>query len=154
MMDIEAAGNSGEGSVTENSLAPTQDFALEALVGAINALGGAEVGITLHSSGLIVSGMLISGRSYFEKLIENLESSPDTGAHAFAQLFSPFQDMYANNEVTDAQKGAALLPTGYIHLRDARTFSPTGQSLPGTLWRARLTEITGWSLGNYTGPAA
>lgn len=132
---------------------PQQDPALEVLVGVINALHETEIGITLHASGLIVSGMLISGRRYFELLIESLENSPSEGIGAFGQLFTPFRDRYREDTLTDEsteqQEDTALKPVGFIHIRDAQTFSPTGHALPGTLWRARLTEITGWSIGSY-----
>ncbi|MCD2157900.1 hypothetical protein LQL77_29620 [Rhodococcus cerastii] len=149
--DAVADENVDEGR-KENLDVLRQDPALGVLVGVINTLHDAEIGITLHASGLIVSGRLISRRRYFELLIENLENSRSAGVGAFGQLFVPFRDLYAEDtlsgELTEEEKETALKSDGFIHLRDAQTFSPTGHALPGTLWRARLTEITGWSIGS------
>ncbi|MDV8128973.1 hypothetical protein R4P71_30935 [Rhodococcus sp. IEGM 1304] len=154
-MDTSSADAMADENVAEdrngNRDVPHQDPALGVLVGVINALRDSEIGITLHASGLIVSGTLISGRRYFELLIENLEKSQGVGA--FGQLFAPFRDLYGEDtlsgESTEEEKESALKSDGFIHLRDAQTFSPTGHALPGRLWRARLTEITGWSIGTY-----
>ena len=156
MMDTTSAdigvANTADTDLNDALDVPQQDPALEVLVGVINALHGTEIGITLHASGLVVSGMLISGRRYFELLIESLENSPSEGGGTFGQLFTPFRDRYTEDGLTnDSTEGedTTLQPVGFIHMRDAQTFSPTGHSLPGTLWRARLTEITGWSIGSY-----
>jgi len=39
--------------------------------------------------------------------------------------------------------------TGYIHLKDARVFTPGRKGMPGVgmLWRGRLDAVSGWSLG-------
>ena len=39
--------------------------------------------------------------------------------------------------------------TEYIHLADARVFHPGQPGMPGNgmLWRGRLKDISGWSLG-------
>ncbi len=153
MMDAPSETDAVDDYRDENFDIPQQDPALEVLVEVINALRETEIGITLHASGLIVSGMLISGRRYFELLIESLESSSSEGVATFGQLFTPFRDRYIEDalagESTEEEAHTTLRPVGFIHMRDAQTFSPTGHALPGTLWRARLTEITGWSIGSY-----
>ena len=50
------------------------DRFLLTLVNIVNEAGELEVGITLHVSGVIVSGLLISARRYFELLNEAVQT--------------------------------------------------------------------------------
>src|SRR5436190_18000638 len=50
------------------------DRFLLTLVEIVNDAGELEIGMTLHVSGVIVSGLLISGRRYFELLNEAVQT--------------------------------------------------------------------------------
>jgi hypothetical protein len=58
-------------------------------------------------------------------------------------------DATAENFDFESAFAADYIPT-YIHLRGARFFSPSGQSVPGNegfFWRGRLDAVDGWSIG-------
>lgn len=128
-----------------------EDWFLQSLVNMANS-SSMETGITLTVGGFQVTGMMISGRRYFEefgKLFASglfKEEGPDK--EELAQSFAKHGDMYAKPE--DEQS-----PPSYIHLRNAKFFGPGGEALAvtngnGVLWRGRIAEVGGFLLGAYS----
>jgi hypothetical protein len=134
---------------------PSFDGLLGVLVRTMNALPGSEIGVTLHVSGVIISGQIIAMSDYFAGLaaeIAGASGSPDSaaGRAAFAEIFAKL--------AADSRPAPDTDPTGqpdpdFIHLRDARVISPnTGRAaLPPGLWRGRLSHVSAWSLGTPSG---
>ena len=154
---------------------PKIDPALEAVVGAIDALtelqeGGPAVVLTL--GGLVVSGTVIPAWQWFQEVehsaraafVVHVGGSIDDEHGGWARLFRGAAESVARDH---AERRAALqategLPdryrrlvvqqdqTVYIHLTEARIVaagvSPVLAS--GMHWRGRLSEIAGWSFGH------
>ena len=112
-----------------------------------NPAAGIEIGITLHVGGTLVSGTLISGKKYFDGIAEIMVKA-NTNMPEIAESwrsFSEFGTIYDAPPEDSTQKNPQ-----YIHLLNAHTFSSGGTPIPsglGVLWRGRLTDVSGFSLG-------
>lgn len=134
---------------------------LRALVNLTNH-NGLEIGLTLHVSGIIVSGTLISFGTYLKSVAEFVRElrtpGSDVGAEAFAVAFDHLSDQYQAgiaeidpgvSEDEDAEPGEESSEP-YIHLRNAVVWAPgTQPTLPKTLWRGRLSHVSAWSIGTF-----
>ncbi|HEV2816149.1 MAG TPA: hypothetical protein VGW40_02860 [Allosphingosinicella sp.] len=117
---------------------------------------GIELGVTLSAQGMLISGILISGKRYFEQLSEDVKSG--TGPNASEKIvslisrsFKQFVVIYEKPE--DAGDDWKAPKPAYVHLRDARFFMPGQPPLPnnkGVLWRGKLNRVTGFVLANLT----
>lgn len=125
------------------------DWLLQSLVSTANE-AGLQIGITLQVSGMLVSGILISGKQYFEGFSNELSAffikNPEE-ANAIKASFSAFDEIYdqRNEEAPDR------FDPQYIHLKDARYFNTAGNPIPGNRglwWRGRICEVGGFTLGN------
>jgi hypothetical protein len=132
------------------------DRFLLTLVELVNDAGELEIGMTLHVSGVIVSGLLISARRYFELLNEAVQT---TGSQESAGLREALGDALTdaaesywaaefNAETGPEQVALDLFLSSYIHMRNAEVHAPGGPGhLAPALWRGRLSHVSGWSLG-------
>jgi hypothetical protein len=154
---------------------PQLDPALEAVVGAIDALterqdGGPGVVLTL--GGLVISGTIIPDWQWFDDVehaaraafVVHVGGSIDNEHGGWARLFKGAAESLANDhaERRVAREVTESLPdryqylvaqqdqTTYIHLTEARVVAPGVNPLPaaGMHWRGRLSEISGWSFGH------
>jgi hypothetical protein len=124
---------------------PDVDWYLQQMVKMANEQG-VEMGVTLVVGGSVITGTMVSGATYFETFAEQFasgwtdEESKGTIQKALAQ---PAQ-LYAHGKNNDP------LGASFIHLRDARIITPS-EAMPtqGMLWRGRLTEVSGFSLGTW-----
>jgi hypothetical protein len=130
------------------------DSVLALLVDVINRTGGLEVGVTLHVSGTLVSGSLVSGRAYFDLVHERVvgDGEDEGGVRAaLGGVFERFSESYRDREGTrddDEDPPAPFRRTVYVHLRDAKVYAPGTEGTIGVdLWRGRLTHLSGWSMG-------
>lgn len=124
------------------------DWFLQELVSMVNRTGN-SIGITLFVGGVLVSGQLIGGKHYFDGFADTFAAGTDNPDDAtwFKDMFSKLGDVYVEPDGTYKQD--AELPH-YIHLKDARTFHPSGNPIPGTggvWWRGRIREVNGFNLG-------
>jgi hypothetical protein len=103
-----------------------------------------EMGLTLHVSGVVVSGIMVSPSRFFEQLALWLT---ERGAADFAQTFAvPVAEMFHESAANDEQDAPSIV--SFIHLQDARVFtSGTNRPLPEVLWRGRLSHVSAWSIG-------
>lgn len=134
------------------------DRLLMGLVEAVNTLD-MELGVTLHASGVIVSGTLISGSKFMGRVAQALKEAAASqnapSAEGLAEGFSAVAASY--RQWAQRERGAtcdddhqALRPlTQYIHLQDAAVHAPGQPPLPGMLWRGRLAHVSGWSFGSF-----
>jgi hypothetical protein len=118
---------------------------------------GAELGLTITVPGATISGILISRRAFrvahsaelaegargadLHRLARGVEETL-AGELALADALAP-----DTNDLDEVPEDLT-----YLHLRAARFLS--GGALvpsvgrPGALWRGRLEDVTGWSLGS------
>lgn len=132
------------------------DRCLLTLVNIVDMDGELEIGMTLHVSGVIVSGLLISAQRYFELLNEAIQPGGSQESawlrEALGDALTDFSEPYGAyefNAVTEAEQAALeLFLTSYIHMRNAEVHAPGGPGhLAPALWRGRLSHVSGWSLG-------
>ncbi|MGP9499720.1 gas vesicle accessory protein GvpU [Halomonas sp. 86] len=121
------------------------DWFLQSLVNMAN--DGIEVGVTLQVSGLLVSGILASGKAYFEGFAEDFSSglNDPEAAESVRDSFAKYGEIY-KKEGDDAPP-----PPQYIHLKNARFFNTSGHPIPGNKgvwWRGRISEVAGFTLGS------
>jgi hypothetical protein len=153
---------------------PEIDEKLATLVEAIDRMSSAKnegPGVILTLSGLVVSGRVIPQWQWFDDVEHasraaftvHTGGTVDDEHGGWATLFegvgeSLMQDRDEYAAAKDAvdslpqryqQRLAHIDPTQFIHLREARVFSPRGAGLPGNgmYWRGRLSEVSGWSFG-------
>lgn len=125
------------------------DHVLVTLVRLVNNLPSAEIGLTLYVGGSIVSGLLVSGHSYF-KLLSALVAGDgtDPSRTAFASIFQRAGEVYPESSEEDDEPKFSR--TGFIHLRAASVHTVgSTDTIDQDLWRGRLSRVDGWSMGNF-----
>lgn len=138
-----------------NALPPLEADGLLQLFISYSELG-IETPITLLAGGMAVSGVIISAATYMERTGAQLSAAlqshdvklAETVSESFAQLKL---DVEAQSRAAD-ETGA--LSARFIHLQHAKYYMPGQDALPsnaeGILWRGRLSEISGFSLGEFS----
>jgi hypothetical protein len=110
------------------------------------------MGVTLHVSGTIVSGELVSYGTFWEEFRTLVKGDgSDAGREIFADAFTD-GILDAGGAPASAADDEAVLPSApmYIHLRRAAIWGPGGESaLAKTLWRGRLSHVSAWSVGTF-----
>jgi hypothetical protein len=123
---------------------PELDWYLQHLVTMANTQG-VEMGITVILGGTVVTGQLISGKTYFESfgaLFAGAWNADEDGKRAIQDEMSKPAEMYGPD------KHDAAGPS-FIHLKNATVRTPSGSlTNQGVLWRGRLTEVSGFMLGS------
>lgn len=115
---------------------------------------GVYIGVTLTVKGIIVSGMLISGKKYFEELSKDMKAASrqeDDMSDTLAKSWQQYTAIYEKPE--GASDDWQPLPVGYIHLLNARFYAPGQSPIPtnqGILWRGKLSSVDGFSIGSFS----
>ena len=117
---------------------------------------GVALSLTVH--GLLVTGELIPQWQWFAEVSEMNDHS-DAFYVGMAEHAKEQSDLAhdatrlrdTGGEVTQRQYNAVMAPTKYIHLRNARIYSPDVEPGEGRLWRGRLCDISGWTPGGPKG---
>lgn len=126
------------------------DWYLQRLVSIVNT-SNVEFGLTLHVEGVIVSGLLVSGKKYFETFAQEFAGAFPGGDVTKENLR---QAIASNASIYDeSEAGSELPPPQFIHLLNARSFAPGGEQLPsncGVLWRGKINAVSGFSLGSLS----
>lgn len=131
--------------------APQEDWFLQHLVNIANK-DQFGFGITLNVGGMLVSGLLTSGKQYFEGFGTDFATifEDNKDAEEVRKTFNKHGEIYD----TEASK---TNPPSYIHLKNAKFFNTQGKPIPsnrGVWWRGRITEIHGFSLGSLNAEEA
>ncbi|MBU9227474.1 gas vesicle protein [Burkholderia multivorans] len=127
------------------------DWFLQELVRMVNC-SDTTIGITLFVGGVLISGLLIGGKHYFEGFASTFADGiedPDT-ATFYKNEFGQHANVFVEPDGTYKQD---LKLPHFIHLKDARTFHPSGNPIPGkggTWWRGRIREVDGFTLGKLS----
>lgn len=131
------------------------DWFLQTLVRMVNN-SDLEIGITLQVSGMLVSGILVSGKKYFDGFAKDFSSpfseNPEL-AESVRSNFAAYGEIYSQGEENDGE----VPPPQYIHLKQARFFSTSGNPIPGNKgvwWRGRIGEVGGFSIGSLSASTA
>jgi hypothetical protein len=137
---------------SRNARSRAVDGFLQSLVSIVND-ESASIPITLSVGGLLVSGDLIGGKTYFNEFARQFKDgfrdiSSETAA-TIEESFKRLGDVYDPIR-KESQRNAPIPKPHLVHLRDAQIY-PSGGSPPpsekGVLWRGRLEAVDGFSLG-------
>lgn len=107
-----------------------------------------NIGITLNIGGSVITGTIIAFDEYFDILGAQLKDALERmgGKPIEGTLFSSKDDTDENEADND------FIATRFIHLKGAHIMDAAGNRLPsgdGVLWRGRLSEVIGFTLGNF-----
>ena len=110
-----------------------------------------EFGITLQVSGMLVSGQLVSHKTYFEGLAIALSE----GLEKFPDLADTFKTGIPSFGVTPAniESNVDIPMPQFIHLKNAKLINTAGHDIPrgaGVWWRGRISEVGGFILGTFS----
>lgn len=138
-----------ENKAEDSAIAQTPYLADWALVGLVNFVNANKVsiGVTLTVGGALISGSLISGKEFFDKIAEKFNQlNPEKGS--LAEYLAKYHSQISEEVYVD---GDLPINTVFIHLDNARQYFGK-ESIPtvGTLWRGRLCDISGFSIGELT----
>lgn len=131
------------------------DGFLQSLVSIVND-ESASIPITLSVGGLLVSGDLIGGKTYFNEFARQFKDgfrdiSSETAA-TIEESFKRLGDVYDPIR-KESQRNAPIPKPHLVHLRDAQMYPSGGSpqaSEKGVLWRGRLEAVDGFSLGRLS----
>jgi hypothetical protein len=140
---------------SRNTMSRPVDCFLQSLVEIVND-ESANIPITLSVGGLLISGDMIGGKTYFDEFARQFKDgfrdiSSET-ASTIEETFKRLGDVY--DTIQKESQGSAAIPKPYIiHLKDAQIYQ-SGASLPPSekrvLWRGRLEAVDGFSLGKLS----
>ncbi|WP_342620756.1 gas vesicle accessory protein GvpU [Rhodoferax sp. GW822-FHT02A01] len=126
------------------------DWFLQSLVNLTNK-SAFQVGITLQVSGMLVSGVLVSHKQYFEGFASELANAfADTEE---AETIKTHISSYGDSYKSDGENEEPLPPPQFIHLKETRFFNTAGNPIPGNRgvwWRGRICEVGGFTLGSLS----
>ncbi len=135
---------------------------LARLVQLANAYG-VEQPLVLSLAGQTLTGTVVSGRTYFDRLADAVQGDDpeDTMRGSLAAGYRRRGEDFAawgaaaglgglDPEGPDDDRLPELPAVAYVHLRDVQVVtSPSSPRIP--LWRGRLSEVVGWSVGRLSG---
>lgn len=131
-------------------LAPTDSF-LQGLAAAANAAdpeGNGFVSVVLSVGGQTVSGMVTSGRAFFQA--QERASASAGGDPILRKTVTDLCAEYRENypAARDASDPGPSDPA-YLHLKDARFFMNGVRPMPGNgmWWRVKIASVDGFALG-------
>jgi hypothetical protein len=140
---------------SRNTISRSVDCFLQSLISIVND-ESANIPITLSVGGLLISGDMIGGKTYFDEFARQFKdgfrniSSETTST--IEEAFKRLGDVY--DPIQKESQGSVAISKPYlIHLRDAQIYQ-SGAGLPHSekvvLWRGRLEAVDGFSLGRVS----
>lgn len=138
----------------EQVAAHDSDWLLQHLVELVNTGAASRVNVVLTTPAGLISGQMIGGAEYFDLYGASFTKGwAPTEKDLMLDLIETWKLDFAPAEQPDStvepiSNQSTDLPS-FIHLKDARVFN-AGTVLPtdtGMLWRGRLADITGFTLG-------
>ncbi|PEN15107.1 hypothetical protein CRI94_02125 [Longibacter salinarum] len=135
-----------------NDRAPERDWFLALLVDHVNEHGG-SIPLTITVGGSVVTGTLIGVGEYYERTADDLSdvfpSRADTITEALQQAGTDSVNAVKRHK-EQVRKGETELETPhFLHLRNVQ-FLSAGPTTETALWRGRIDDISGFSLGEAT----
>lgn len=152
-MTDDTSQNESQSEVQDVEILGSKDWFLQSTIETIIA-HGVEIGITLTVGGAIVSGMLISGKKYFEELGDTLAAASEAEGDMQSVIGNAWKQYTAiYDQPDDAPEDWQPPAASFIHLRNAKFYAPGQPPIPsnrGVLWRGKLASIDGFSIGNFS----
>lgn len=116
------------------------DYVLVSLVDFCNN-SSLEIGISLYVGGSVITGILISGKSYADAVASKMEES---GVKALADWFRNFGEETFGPESSISEDIPEM-----IHLKEAKIFDGTVTHYLGW-WRGRIKSVDGHCVGQMS----
>ena len=137
----------------EESTASEPDPILGVLVDIVNdarAMNADTVTLTLIVNGAVISGEILPEWRWMKLVDEQLGGSTFLGVRAEelakeARLAWTADDLPAEQWTAERTKAHSPRPL-FVHLQNAQIVTGHGD-YPPTLWRVRLTDVSGWCYG-------
>ncbi len=114
---------------------------------------GLRLGITLCVRGTVISGLVVGRDTWLEEFARLGEEAPGEFAGVFTSTIQRALQEAALEQRESAQESRRY---HYLHLRDANILQGD-TPIPHSgylLWRGRIAEVSGWSLGTFEPPSA
>lgn len=125
------------------------DVVLTLVHGANDQRADGLVGLTVTSSGAVVSGLAISRLEWIAGVTEQYQDTGNSeAAAAIAEMFNVFHD----ESISEAtRRRDAELPSAarkFLHMKDVR-MSMGSNFIQLPYWRGSLADITSWAMGSW-----
>lgn len=106
--------------------------------------------VTLTVNGVIVSGLLISGKQYFNEAAEVIEGG--TGSSGVIEVMANLHRDVAKRfeELVSKDEDEPMPPVRFVHLNKAHILSSGGAPIEVGLWRGKLSAVDGWTFGAFS----
>jgi hypothetical protein len=114
-----------------------------------------EIGVTLHVNGLMITGKLVSGATYWMSSAREMRERSDGSRDLLDAMAQSMEHIAAEYRETLGEEIQSHRMDNFVHLKDARTVTAQGP-LPrsGAFWRGRLDCIDGFTLGELGPPSS
>lgn len=119
------------------------DWLLELLVSMANA-GDFRVAMTLWTPAGVVAGDLVGAPVWIRELRAQIRAAGTAESHHFADDLSSVEQAIAGQAAAAAKTAE---PVAFLHLANAITLFPQGETFQHGLWRGRIVDVSGWTLG-------
>ncbi|MEV8604993.1 hypothetical protein AB0465_34540 [Streptomyces griseoviridis] len=122
---------------------PAPDLQLQMLVRLIAQDDTAALPLTLLLPGGLLHGELISHEAWKADWARGLREVGGSGAH----LLERFPEQVDQEVAARQGRQAPQRLPQWVHLRNATSVTAAGDPVVMPLWRGRLADVSGWSLG-------
>jgi len=140
---------------SRNAISGSVDCFLQSLVSIVND-ESASIPITVSVGGLLISGDMIGGKTYFDEFArqfkDGFKNINSETASTIEEAFKRLGDVYDPIQ-KESQGGAIISKPRISHLKDAQIYRSDARPAPsekGVLWRGRLEAVDGFSLGKLS----
>jgi hypothetical protein len=128
-----------------------EDFFLQNLVSLVNGSKDMRIGLTLTVGGTLISGVIIGGMEYFDKFSSQFITgykldTDDKSQELMNKYFDSYKKIYTSPLTDDEEKQGPA----YIHLDNVRIYQEQNKPIPtndGMLWRGKISDVQGFTLG-------
>ena len=139
-------------SLPERKVTDAQPDPMLRAIAAVPEHSPLELGITLNVKGLIITGFIISQKTYFDALITGLgEVSQDNELKTSLQHFlGELKDKLVSERQTKTANSEQPVLPKLIHLRNVKIYPSEGRGMPtygDALWRGKIDAVDGFTLG-------
>lgn len=129
---------------------PTADGMLEVLVAVVNNTKS-EMSMTLSIPGGVITGLLIGYREWLSRIEARIARDSPNAAGMFDAWAEQDDETQWGDELEDSDVPRTM--PNFVHLADANYVEWSGlipnEDSEGLMWRGRLSEVSGWSLGSF-----
>jgi hypothetical protein len=112
-----------------------------------------SLGLTLFTTGGIVSGTAISRKAWIngnlESLSENMSEDARSTMEAIDTVFNGISDRASQFSKRRDEQDLPLPARRFIHLKDVR-FGVGENTVNAPYWRGELAAVSGWTLGSHS----